>query len=164
MKLVKKVGVKRAQGYLYYIDKKGNICRTRMAQTGRPKKTELVIRTDIKRVKGFLYFINKEGDIYCTLLNSKGAPKKEKKQIIKPQKKYVLYKAKKQLRVKKIRLAGITKNIIIPSPSIEKGKFGIRIHYEHRKAKRYTPASKFIRLKRGAVKIRISDDIPKMYK
>ena len=65
-------------GHLYYIDKKGNISRTRMNQLGK-KKTELVVKTNIKRVKGYLYFLNKKGDICATQLNRKGAPKKKKK-------------------------------------------------------------------------------------
>lgn len=150
-------------GYLYFVDKKGNICRTKMAQLG-PKRTELVVRSNIRRVKGFLYFINKEGDIYCTPLNKAGAPKKKKKDLIKLQIKYVLYQVKGEKRAKKIRIAGITRKIKIPQPAVEKGVFGVRIKYEHKRAQWFEKASKFIRLRRGATKIRISDKLPKSYK
>ncbi len=61
---VAKAGIKRAKGYLYYIDKKGDISRAKMARGGKkggsPQKIQKV---GIKRVKGYLYFIDKKGDV-----------------------------------------------------------------------------------------------------
>lgn len=37
-KIVLKKAVKRKQGYLYYIDKDGNICEAKMSKSGRKKK------------------------------------------------------------------------------------------------------------------------------
>jgi len=64
-KLVK-LGIKRQKGYLYYIDKKGDVSRVKMARGrkkgGGPKK---VTKCGIKRKEGYLYFIDKKGDISC---------------------------------------------------------------------------------------------------
>lgn len=63
-KLVQKVGVKRESGYLYYIDKQGDVSRAKMARGGkkggRPAKVQKV---GIKKQKGFLYFLDKKGHI-----------------------------------------------------------------------------------------------------
>jgi len=63
---IAKCGVKRESGYLYFIDKKGNIARTKMARGGKKKgaqKQDCVYKSGIKREKGFLYFIDKQGDV-----------------------------------------------------------------------------------------------------
>jgi hypothetical protein len=61
-----KVGVKRAKGYLYYIDKRGDVSCAKMARGkkkgGSPKK---VAKCGIKRKEGYLYFLDKQGDISC---------------------------------------------------------------------------------------------------
>ena len=61
---VVKCGVKRQKGYLYYIDKKGDVSMAKMARGrkkgGSPKK---VVKCGIKRKKGYLYFIDKKGDV-----------------------------------------------------------------------------------------------------
>lgn len=65
---VAKVGVKKQAGYLYFVDKKGNVARAKMARGGRKKgkkKIEVVAKVGIKKKKGFLYFIDKKGDISC---------------------------------------------------------------------------------------------------
>ena len=68
-KKVAKVGVKRENGYLYFIDKKGDVSRTKM-QRGRGKKKgkqkiEKVAKVGVKKEKGFLYFLDKKGDVSC---------------------------------------------------------------------------------------------------
>ena len=61
---VQKVGVTRANGFLYYIDKQGDISRAKMARGGKKGgKTEKVEKVGIKKEKGFLYFLDKKGDI-----------------------------------------------------------------------------------------------------
>jgi hypothetical protein len=63
---VAKVGVKKASGYLYFVDKKGNVSRAKMARGGRKKgkkKIETVAKVGVKKKKGYLYFIDKKGDI-----------------------------------------------------------------------------------------------------
>ena len=61
---VMKLGIKRQKGYLYYVDKKGDVSCAKMARGkkkgGSPKK---VVKCGIKRKKGYLYFIDKKGDV-----------------------------------------------------------------------------------------------------
>lgn len=61
---VTKAGIKRAKGYLYYIDKKGDVSRAKMARGGKKGgHPEKVKKLGLKRVKGYLYFIDKKGDV-----------------------------------------------------------------------------------------------------
>ena len=61
---VQKCGVGRAAGYLYYIDKQGDISRAKMARGGKKGgKPEKVQKVGIKKEEGFLYFLDKKGDI-----------------------------------------------------------------------------------------------------
>jgi len=63
---VAKVGVKKDDGYLYFVDKKGNISRAKMARGGGKKgksKPQEVAKVGIKKEKGYLYFVDKKGDI-----------------------------------------------------------------------------------------------------
>lgn len=61
---VAKAGVKRQKGYLYYLDKQGDISRAKMARGGnRGGRPEKVARLGVKRQEGFLYFIDKQGDV-----------------------------------------------------------------------------------------------------
>ncbi len=63
---VAKVGVKKTAGYLYFVDKKGNVARAKMVRGGRKKghqKQEVVAKAGVKKAKGYLYFIDKKGDI-----------------------------------------------------------------------------------------------------
>jgi uncharacterized protein YcgL (UPF0745 family) len=61
---VAKAGISRQQGYLYYIDKQGDISRVAMARgrkgRGSPEKVK---RVGVKRQQGYLYFIDKQGDV-----------------------------------------------------------------------------------------------------
>lgn len=62
---VASAGVRREDGYLYFVDKNGNVARVKMAR-GRKKssgKVEVVARTGVKKEKGFLYFVDKNGDV-----------------------------------------------------------------------------------------------------
>lgn len=63
---VAKVGIKKKKGFLYFVDKKGNVSRAEMARgakKGKKKKPELVEKVGIKREPGFLYFVDKDGDV-----------------------------------------------------------------------------------------------------
>ena len=61
---VAKAGIKREKGYLYYLDKQGDVSRAKMARGGKkggaPTK---VTKVGVKRKPGFLYFIDKQGDV-----------------------------------------------------------------------------------------------------
>jgi len=63
-KKVEKVGIKREKGFLYYIDKQGDVSRAKMARGGKKGgKPTKVQKVGIKKEKGFLYFLDKQGDI-----------------------------------------------------------------------------------------------------
>jgi hypothetical protein len=77
---VQKVGIKREKGYLYYLDKQGDVSCAKMARGknkgGKPKK---VAKCSIKRKEGYLYFIDKAGDVSCAKMVRGGKKKKGKK-------------------------------------------------------------------------------------
>jgi hypothetical protein len=76
---VAKLGVKRQKGFLYFIDKHGDVSCALMARGkkkgGKPKK---VAKAGIEKKNGFLYFLDKQGDIACAKL-VRGGKKKGKK-------------------------------------------------------------------------------------
>ena len=79
--LVAKAGVKKQAGYLYFVDKKGNIARAKMSRGGRKKgkaKIELVHKVGIKKKSGHLYFINKHGDVYAAKMARGGRRRKRR--------------------------------------------------------------------------------------
>ena len=61
---VKTTGVTKESGYLYYLDKNGNVSRVKMARganmCGCP---EVVANAGVQRESGWLYFIDKDGDV-----------------------------------------------------------------------------------------------------
>ena len=62
--MVAKVGVKKEKGYLYFVDKKGDVSRAKMAR-GKKKggSPQVVAKVGIKKKSGYLYFIDKKGNI-----------------------------------------------------------------------------------------------------
>ncbi|MBI3615988.1 MAG: hypothetical protein HY211_05675 [Candidatus Omnitrophica bacterium] len=61
---IAKAGIKRQKGYLYYLDKQGDVSRAKMARGGsKGGRPEKVKKVGIKREEGFLYFIDKQGDV-----------------------------------------------------------------------------------------------------
>ena len=80
MKKVAKVGVKKQKGYLYFVDKKGDVSCATMARGakkgGKPKKVAVV---GVKKQKGYLYFIDKHGDISCAKMVRGGTKKKKRR-------------------------------------------------------------------------------------
>ena len=77
---VAKVGVKKQKGYLYFVDKAGDISCAIMARGnkrgGKPKK---VAKVGIKKQSGYLYFIDKNGDISCAKMVRGGKKKKSRR-------------------------------------------------------------------------------------
>lgn len=73
-----KLGIKRQKGYLYYIDKRGDVSCAKMARGkkkgGSPKK---VAKAGIKRKNGYLYFLDKQGDVSCAKMKRGGKRKKK---------------------------------------------------------------------------------------
>jgi len=61
---VAKAGVKREDGYLYFIDKNGDVARAKMARGGKKGgKPEKVAKVGVSKAKGYLYFLDKAGDV-----------------------------------------------------------------------------------------------------
>jgi len=63
---VAKAGVKKASGYLYFIDKDGDVSRAAMARgrkKGKKGKPEKVAKVGVKKQKGYLYFVDGKGDV-----------------------------------------------------------------------------------------------------
>ncbi len=61
---VAKVGVKRQPGFLYFIDKEGDVSRAPMARGGVKRgKAEKVAKAGVRKEKGYLYFLDKQGDV-----------------------------------------------------------------------------------------------------
>ena len=79
---VAKVGVKKEKGYLYFVDKKGNVSRAKMSRGGRKKgkqKQEMVAKAAVKKEKGYLYFIDGKGDVSRAKMARGGRKAKKKK-------------------------------------------------------------------------------------
>jgi len=77
---VAKLGIKRKKGYLYYVDKRGDVSCAKMARGkskgGHPKK---VAKCGIKRKEGYLYFIDKRGDVSCAKMKRGGKKRKKRR-------------------------------------------------------------------------------------
>ena len=72
---VAKVGVKKEKGYLYYLDKNGDVSRAKMVRGGgqhKKAKPEKVAKAGVKREEGYLYFIDKQGDVSRAKMARKG--------------------------------------------------------------------------------------------
>jgi hypothetical protein len=62
--VIAKVGVKKEKGWLYFIDKSGNISKAKMARGKKKVKGKvLVAKVGVKKEKGWLYFVDKKGDV-----------------------------------------------------------------------------------------------------
>ena len=86
--VVAKVGVKKQKGFLYFLDKSGNVCRAEMSRAGRTKgkaKKELVAKCGVKKVAGYLYFVDKKGNVSRAAMarGRKGGKKKAPKKVAK---------------------------------------------------------------------------------
>ena len=57
-------GVSKEKGYLYYLDKNGDVARSKMARgADKGGNAEVVARCGVTRESGWLYFIDKDGDV-----------------------------------------------------------------------------------------------------
>ena len=75
---VMKAGIKREKGYLYYLDKQGDVSRARMARGGsKGGRPEKIKKLGVKRKAGYLYFIDKQGDVSCSKMVRGGRRKKK---------------------------------------------------------------------------------------
>lgn len=62
---VAKIGINKEKGFLYFLDKEGDVSCVPMSRgTSKSKqKTKKVAKVGVKREKGFLYFLDKQGDV-----------------------------------------------------------------------------------------------------
>ena len=76
---VAKANVKKADGYLYFVDKQGDVSRAKMVR-GRAKKgkqkAEKVCKVGVKKEKGYLYFVDKKGNVSRAKMVRGGRKKK----------------------------------------------------------------------------------------
>src|SRR5215470_7691133 len=63
--IVAKTGIRREKGWLYFLDKRGDVSRARMARGGgrAVKGQQKVARCGVKREDGWLYYIDKQGNV-----------------------------------------------------------------------------------------------------
>lgn len=62
-------GIEREKGYLYFIDKEGDVSRVKMAKNRSdkgPKIHEKILKVGVNKKKGYLYYLDKDGDIART--------------------------------------------------------------------------------------------------
>ena len=79
IKKVAKVGVKKEKGYLYFLDKQGDISAAKMARGGsKGGSKKKVAKVGVKREDGYLYFVDKQGDVSCAKMVRGGTRKKKK--------------------------------------------------------------------------------------
>ena len=90
---IQKVGVKREAGYLYFIDKQGDVSKALMARGGKKGgKPQKVARVGLKKEAGYLYFLDKYGDISRSVMSDVSRP-------LKPVKKTALTKLSKEKKL-----------------------------------------------------------------
>lgn len=77
---IAQVGIKKQAGWLYFIDKHGDVSRAKMARAGRTKgkgKVEKVEKVGVKKQKGYLYFVDSKGNVSRALM-ARGKKKKKR--------------------------------------------------------------------------------------
>lgn len=77
--MIAKVGVKREDGFLYFIDKNGDVACKMMAR-GKKKssgKAKVVAKVGVKKEKGYLYFLDKKGNVSRAIMKNSGSKKKK---------------------------------------------------------------------------------------
>lgn len=78
--VIAKTGIKREKGFLYFLDKKGNVAKVAMKRAGKKadKRQTVVAKTGIKRKAGYLYFIDKKGNVAEAKMARGGRKKKRR--------------------------------------------------------------------------------------
>ncbi|MBT3406951.1 hypothetical protein HN419_07385 [Candidatus Woesearchaeota archaeon] len=169
-KVVYKSDVTRKPGFLYFIDKKGNICHVGMARGGKKSRSgpKVVEKAGVKRKKGCLYYLDKNANVCEVTMNRKGGKKKPKSRLAKPTVKYVVYESKNAAgkpvyKAKKVLLAASVRKITAAKPGAAKGVYGTKLSYEAKMGNFYKGATKFVSLQKPAMGVRVVNDVPKKY-
>ncbi|HII29981.1 hypothetical protein COT48_02950 [Candidatus Woesearchaeota archaeon CG08_land_8_20_14_0_20_47_9] len=80
---VAKAGVRKQNGYLYFVDRNGDVSRVPMARGGRKKgkrqKQEKVCKVGVRKERGYLYFVDKNGDISRAVMAVGGRKRKKRR-------------------------------------------------------------------------------------
>ena len=68
---IARTDISREPGYMYFLDKQGDVARASMARGGRGSKKKggqqkKIVKVGVRRDKGYLYFIDKDGDVSRT--------------------------------------------------------------------------------------------------
>jgi len=80
------LGIEKEEGYLYFIDKDGDISKTKTGKSRKKySKTTKVAKVGIEKENGYLYFLDKDGDISRVTKESSDDdnPKKDEKLTLK---------------------------------------------------------------------------------
>lgn len=72
-KKVARLGIVKDSGYLYYLDKQGNVSRSKMKRKDQTKKSkpELIHTLEYVRESGFLYYLDKDGDLAAAKMGAR---------------------------------------------------------------------------------------------
>lgn len=80
-KIVAKTEIKKEPGYLYFLNKNGDVSRVQMARAGQKtsKKKEVVAKACVTKEEGYLYYIDKAGNVAAAKMVRGGRKKKAAK-------------------------------------------------------------------------------------
>ena len=79
---VAKVGVKKEPGFLYFVDKNGDVSRAPMVRggsKGKKQRPQKVAKAGVKKESGYLYFVDSQGDVSRAKMARGGQKRKKKK-------------------------------------------------------------------------------------
>ena len=77
-KKISKVGVKRESGYLYFVDRNGDVSRAPMKKSGKKGGKQKVASAGVRKRPGYMYYIDRDGDVCEVMMSRSGAKKKAK--------------------------------------------------------------------------------------
>jgi len=77
---VAKCGIKKKKGYLYFVDKRGDVSMAKMAR-GKKKggNRQKVAKCGIKKKAGYLYFVDRRGDVSMAKMVRGGKKKRRRR-------------------------------------------------------------------------------------
>ena len=166
-KKVSRVGVTRESGYLYFVDKAGDVSRAPMKKSGKKGGVQKVEKAGVRKRSGFMYYIDRDGDVCEVAMSRSGAKKKAKSQLAKPTIKYLVYEQARRAgvayRSKKVLMAAVCRDCKIGSPTTKSGEYGVELKYDAKVGSKYQPTSKFVGVAKPAKNFRLVNDVPKKY-
>ncbi|MCK4670731.1 MAG: hypothetical protein KAT43_06020 [Nanoarchaeota archaeon] len=164
---VARLGLKKEPGFLYFVDRNGDVWAVNSIKSNIEKEKKLVAKAGVQKKENCLYYLDTDGDVCEVQMNRSGKQKKSKEELAKPTVKYLVYeqmqKTGRIYRSKKILLAQRSRDISITIPKVENGKYGITINYQAKNRGMYSQTAKFIALAKPASNIRIVNKIPRKY-